>query len=60
MSQDLVFVKMSLIRTVCANRKWIEADGELVRLMSTFALICPPKVEIAGGGGEGREGNFLS
>lgn len=54
MSQDLVFVKISLIRTAYAKGKWSEADGELIRLMNTFALTFPPKVEIAGGS------NFLS
>lgn len=33
---------------LCAKGKWIETDGELIRLTSTFALIFPPKVEIAG------------
>lgn len=46
-------MKITLIRTVFAKGKCIEADGELIRLMRTFALIFLPKMEIAGemGGG---------
>lgn len=50
-------MKISLIRTAYAKDKWIEAGGELIKLMSTFAPIFPPKVEIAGGGGGS---NFVS
>ena len=41
-------MKMTLIRTMSAEGKWIEDGGELIRLMNSFALIIPPNVEIAG------------
>lgn len=48
-SQDLVFMKMFLIRTTYGKGKWIEADVELSP-MKTLALIFPPKVETSGWG----------
>lgn len=55
---------MSLVRTVCA--KGDEVAGKLIRLVSTWALIFLPKMEMAMGEAGGCKGsglgefNFLS
>lgn len=57
-------MRMSLVRTVCA--KGDEVAGKLIRLVSTWALIFLPKMEMAMGEAGGCKGsglgefNFLS